>query len=355
MLEYIKAFLLAAAITAVLTPIAIKIAPKIGAMDVPKDERRMHSHPIPRFGGVGIFIGMLVAILVCVPSTEGLVGASQVRGFLAGAAVIVIVGLIDDLHGLKPKQKLLGQVLAAIVPCMFSVRIFAVSKVFAEGYFEFPDWFSIIITIIWIVGITNTINLIDGLDGLAAGVSCISCFAVAYTSYLAGRPETCELVLAIAGASFGFLLFNFHPAKIFMGDTGSMLLGYCLATMSLIGVSSTKGTVLFVSMIPIIILALPIFDTAFAIIRRVANHKPIMMADKGHLHHRIMALGIGQRRAVLALYCISAIMGFAGILWTMRMRLQALILAVIAATLIWVFLGVDPTEQKEEKAEEKEE
>ena len=355
MRDYLFAFFLAAAITVILTPIAIKLAPKIGAMDVPKDGRRMHDHPVPRFGGLGIFIGMLVAILICVPRTEGLLGAAQVKGFLAGAAVIVIVGIIDDLKGLSPKQKLIGQVLAAIVPCMFSVRIFAISNFFGEGYFEFPDWFSIIVTIIWIVGIINTINLIDGLDGLAAGVSLISCIAVAYTSYLAGRPETCELVLAIAGAAFGFLLFNFHPAKIFMGDAGSMLLGYCLATMSLIGVSSTKGTVLFVSLIPIIILALPIFDTAFAIVRRVANHKPITVGDKGHLHHRIMALGIGQRRAVIALYCISAIMGVAGILWTMRMRIQAIVLAVIGATLIWVFLGVDPSKPEKTELETDEE
>ncbi len=353
MLEFFKAFFLAAVITAILTPIAIKIAPKIGAMDVPKDERRMHNHPIPRLGGLEILIGMVAAILICVPQTEGQLGGTQVKGFLAGAVVIVIVGLIDDLHGLKPLQKMAGQIIAAIVPCMFSVRIFAITNIFGEGYIEFPEIVSIIITIIWIVAIINTINLIDGLDGLAAGVSIISCFAVAYTSFLAGRPETCELVLAIAGAAFGFLIYNFHPAKIFMGDAGSMLLGYSLATMSLIGVSSTKGTVLFVSLIPIIILALPIFDTVFAVIRRVANHKPIMKADKGHLHHRIMALGIGQRRAVIALYCISAIMGGAGILWTMRMRVQALILALIGATLIWVFLGVDPTKEVEESKEDK--
>lgn len=349
--DYIKIFLFAAAITAVLTPIAIKIAPKIGAMDIPKDERRMHSKPMPRFGGLGIFIGMAIAILVCVPKMEGVHGDRQVLGFLAGGAMIVVLGIIDDLKGLSAKVKLVGQIVCAIVPCLFSVRIFAISNIFKGGAIVFPEWFSIIVTVLWIVGITNTINLIDGLDGLAAGVSCISCIAVAYTSYLAGRPETCQLVLAIAGAAFGFLLFNFNPAKIFMGDAGSMLLGYSLATMSLIGVSSTKGTVLFVSFIPVIILALPIFDTAFAIIRRVANHKPIMSADKGHLHHRIMALGFSQKRAVLALYCITAIMGVAGILWTMRMRLEALVLAAIGATLIGVFLGINPENNNKDDEE----
>jgi len=341
-IQCLKAFLLAAIVTAALTPIAIKIAPKLGLMDVPKDGRRMHDKPIPRIGGICIFIGMLVAILAFVPRTEGTAGERQVIGFLVGAAMIVLLGIIDDFKSLPAKVKLLGQIICAIVPCFFSVRIFAISNFFSGGYFVFPKWFAVILTVFWIVGITNTINLIDGLDGLAAGVSCISCFAVAYTSYLAGRPETCQLVLAIAGAAFGFLIFNFHPAKVFMGDAGSMLLGYSLATMSLIGVSSTKGTVLFVSFIPLIILALPIFDTSFAILRRVANHKPIMSPDKGHLHHRIMALGFGQARAVLALYCISAIMGVAGILWTLHMRLEAIILAIIGATLIFVFLGIDP-------------
>ncbi len=344
MLVYFKAFFLAAVISAVLTPLAIKLAPKIGAMDIPKDGRRMHSRPVPRLGGICIFVGMAVSILVFVRRTEGLVGGSQLAGFLAGAAMIVLLGLVDDLRGMSAKLKLAGQIVCAIVPCIFSVRVFGISNFIQGGYFVFPLWFSVIVTILWIVGITNTINLIDGLDGLAAGVSCISCIAVAYTSYLAGRPETCQLVLAIAGAAFGFLIFNFHPAKIFMGDAGSMLLGYSLATMSLIGVSSTKGTVLFVSLIPLIILALPIFDTAFAIIRRVANHRPIMAADKGHLHHRIMAMGFGQPRTVMALYCISAIMGVAGILWTMRLRLEGLALAIIGITLIAVFLGIDPAE-----------
>ena len=342
MLAYYSAFFLAAIVTAILTPIAIKVAPKIGAMDIPKDERRMHNHPIPRFGGPAIFLGMLVSILIFVSGKET-VDKSQLAGFLAGAVLIVILGLIDDLHGMRARTKLVGQIICAIIPCMFSIRFYGISNVFKwgpEDYFVFPMWFSVIMTIFWIVGITNTINLIDGLDGLAAGVSCISCIAVAYTSYLAQRPETCQLVLAIAGAAFGFLLYNFHPAKIFMGDSGSMLLGYCLATMSLIGVSSTKGTVLFVSFIPIMILALPILDTSFAIVRRVANHRPIMSPDKGHIHHRLMAMGFGQRRTVIVLYCIAAIMGFAGVLWTLRLRPEGMLLAFIGIVLVWVFLGV---------------
>lgn len=342
MIQYFGSFFVAALITAILTPIAIRIAPRIGAMDVPKDERRMHDHPIPRFGGPGIFIGMLLSVLIFVSGHET-VDKSQLAGFLVGAAMIVVLGLIDDLHPMRARTKLLGQIICAIVPCMFSIRIYAISnylRIGDDAYFEFPFVISVIVTIFWIVGITNTINLIDGLDGLAAGVSCISCIAVAYTSYLAKRPETCTLVLAIAGAAFGFLLWNFHPAKIFMGDSGSMLLGYCLATMSLIGVSSTKGTVLFVSIIPLIILALPILDTSFAIVRRVANHRPIMSPDKGHIHHRLMAMGFGQRRTVIVLYCIAAIMGVAGILWTLHLRPQALILALIGCTLVWVFLGI---------------
>ena len=141
------------------TPVAIKIAPKIGAMDIPKDERRMHSKPMPRFGGLGIFIGMAIAILVCVPKMEGVHGDRQVLGFLAGGAMIVVLGIIDDLKGLSAKVKLVGQIVCAIVPCLFSVRIFAISNIFKGGAIVFPEWFSIIVTVLWIVGITNTINL----------------------------------------------------------------------------------------------------------------------------------------------------------------------------------------------------
>ncbi|MBQ8081942.1 MAG: undecaprenyl/decaprenyl-phosphate alpha-N-acetylglucosaminyl 1-phosphate transferase [Clostridia bacterium] len=262
------------------------------------------------------------------------------RGLLGGAALMLLLGIADDLKDIPPRLKLLGQILCACVAWFFTVRILGMANLFGGAYISFSPPVSLIVTVLWIVAITNTINLIDGLDGLAGGISCIAALTAAYTAYMTGNSRTSTLMLAIAGATFGFLLWNFYPAKIFMGDAGSMVLGYLLSTVSLIGDYPTKGTTLFATITPMLILALPIFDTVFAIIRRAANHQPIMKADKGHLHHRIMRMGFGQRRTVLALYSISAIMGMAGILWTIRRKLEAVVLAGIAAVLIVVFLGI---------------
>ena len=333
----ILSFVIALAVTGVLTPLAIVIAPKIGAMDIPKDERRMHKKPIPRFGGLGIYIGVAVSLLLFVPIGK------QHMGFIIGGGILVALGIVDDIRGIKPLVKLAGQIAAAALAACFDIKVIGVGKL------VFPVWFSIIITIAWIVGITNAINLIDGLDGLAAGVACISCLSVAYTCNIMNNPPIETTMLAMAGAVVGFLIYNFYPAKIFMGDAGSMFLGFGLATCSLMSETPTKGTTLFSIIIPLFILALPIFDTLFAIGRRVVNHKSIFAADKGHIHHRIMAMGFGQRRTVLALYSISAVMGIAGILWTRSLRLEALLLLLVAIALTTVFLGVGIVNKKTEE------
>ena len=340
MTKLLWVLLIAAAVTAAATPLAILIAPKIGAMDVPKDNRRMHKKPIPRFGGVAIFLGVLVGFLFIEPLSQ------QTRGLLVGAIMILILGVIDDLKDLPAKVKLAGQIVCACVAWYFTIRILGMANLFGGAYISFSPLVSLVVTVIWIVGITNTINLIDGLDGLAAGISCIAFLVIAYSSGLNALSRTCVLSIAIAGACIGFLVWNMYPAKIFMGDAGSQMLGYLLATVTLIGDYPTKGTTLFAAIVPIIILALPIFDTLFAIVRRAANHKPIMMADKGHLHHRIMGMGFGQRRTVLVLYSISAIMGVAGVLWTIHRRLESFALAGIAGILIIVFLGIGIVDKK---------
>ena len=348
MSNYLATFLTALLVTAVLTPVAIKIAPKIGAVDVPKDNRRMHKKPIPRFGGIAIYLGALVGFI-----RLGVWNA-QTIGLLVGSTCILLLGIYDDIKGLRPKVKLAGQIACAAILYFNTIQIRGMANVLPWGpwYIAFPKVIAFLVTVIWIVGITNTINLIDGLDGLAAGITCIACLSVAYTAYVTNREETCMLILGLAGATMGFLIWNFHPAKIFMGDAGSMLLGYLLASVSLIGDKPTKGTTLFATIIPILILALPIFDTAFAIIRRMANHKPVMQADKGHLHHRIMAMGFGQRRTVLALYSISTIMGVAGILWTLHVRLACGVLTATAGMLIFIFLGIGIVHEPEEKQED---
>ena len=356
--EYLYIFLIAALTTAVATPLAIRLAPRIGAMDVPKDDRRVHGRPVPRLGGLAIYLGIMTSFCRLLPWNE------QLFGIVLGGTLMLAIGIYDDIRNMDPRAKLAGQILCALVIFFFSVQIRGMTNIlpFGPRYLGFPLWVSLIVTVFWVVAITNTVNLVDGLDGLAAGIVCIACLSVAYTSAINGRMGTASIILAVAGATLGFLAFNFYPAKIFMGDGGSMLLGFLLASVSLAGDTPTKGTTLFATVVPVMILALPIFDTLFAIVRRMINKKPIMQADKGHLHHRIMAMGFGQRRTVLALYSISAIMGVAGILWSSDMRLEAMALFLVASCLIVIFLGIgivriDPGKSKDQKmmpAEEQE-
>lgn len=329
-------FFIAALVTAAFTPLVIRLAPRIGAMDIPCDGRRVHCRPIPRLGGLAIYAGIFVSFLRMLPWNE------QLFGIFCGGTLMFLLGVVDDIRCISPPVKLAGQIACALITFVFSVQIRGMMNLFPVGprYIAFPLWLSLAVTVFWIVGITNTINLIDGLDGLAAGIVCIACLTVAYTSVLRGRPETAGIILAVAGATMGFLVFNFYPAKIFMGDGGSMLLGFMLASVSLAGDTPTKGTTLFATVIPVMILALPIFDTLFAIARRMVNRQPIMQADRGHLHHRIMAMGFGQRRTVLALYSISIIAGVSGILWSSDMRLEAMALLLVAFSLIVIFLGI---------------
>ncbi len=328
--NYILIFLVAFVLALGLTPLAIRIAPKIGAIDIPKDNRRMHTKAMPRFGGIAIYIGTITAMMVFLPLNAKLLGV------IAGGTLIFIVGVIDDIRGMPAKVKLISQIVCAIILFQFSVRISFIGNPFGDGFFFFPWWLSLIVTIIWIVGITNTVNLIDGLDGLAAGIAFIASISISYTAYLTDRPEIALATLAIAGASLGFLPYNFNPAKIFMGDSGSLFLGFMLAGISVMG--PMKGATVIATVVPMFVLALPIFDTAFAIIRRLVNGRPIMEADKGHLHHRIMAVGLGQKRTVLTLYGISGIMGVAAILLSRGLLIESGILVLVAITLIVVFL-----------------
>jgi UDP-N-acetylmuramyl pentapeptide phosphotransferase/UDP-N-acetylglucosamine-1-phosphate transferase len=326
LLIFITAFLLAL----IFTPVAIKIAPKIGAVDIPKDNRRMHTKAMPRFGGMAIYIGTVASMLIFLPFS------TRLMGIIAGGTLIFIVGIIDDLKNLPAKLKLVCQIICALILFQFSVRISFIGNPFGEGYYFFPWIVSLLVTVIWIVGITNTINLIDGLDGLAGGVAVIASLSIAYIAFINGRTIDCMAMLAIAGGALGFLPFNFNPAKIFMGDGGALFLGFMLAGLSVI--SPMKSATMLATVVPVLVLGLPIFDTTFAILRRLINKRPIMEADKGHLHHRIMAAGLGQRRTVLTLYGISGIMGMAAILMSRDLFVESGLLIVIAATFIYVFI-----------------
>ncbi len=324
-------FLLAFVLSLAMTPVAIKIAPKIGAMDVPKDARRMHTKAMPRFGGLAIFVGTMVSTAVFLRGLD-----PRINGILIGGVLIYALGVVDDLKNLPAKVKFLGQTLIAVIMYTYGIKIEFITNFFGSGRSELGTAVCFIVTILWIVGITNTVNLIDGLDGLAAGTSAIASLCIAYVAYIHGMYLASGAMLALAGGALGFLPFNFYPAKIFMGDGGSLFLGFMLSTMSILG--PVKKATIFAVIIPVLVLGLPIFDTAFAIFRRVVNKRPIMEADKGHLHHRLMKLGYGQRRATLMLYGVSGIMGVAAVTFSRDLLVETAGLFAIAAMLIYIFL-----------------
>ena len=312
-------FLLAFIISFMGTPWTIKFAYKVGAIDVPKDDRRMHRNSMPKLGGIAVIAGFLISIiyLLFVMNIEGsinLFGPEQylhkLIGIFIGIIILAITGILDDIKTLKPYQKLLGQVLAAVAVVSFGLQIDQVNIPMLK-YVGLPREVSIILTIIWIVGITNAINLIDGLDGLSSGISVISAISLLIIFVLNGSPMIAILLItALAGALVGFIPFNFAPAKTFIGDTGSNFLGFSLSIISILGIAKTYTAVVIV--LPLIVLGLPIFDTIWAIVRRIVKTKSIkgvFKADNGHLHHRLVRRGFSQKQAVLILYGISAAFG----------------------------------------------
>ena len=305
------AALLASALVALLTtPVVRSLAFRVGAVDVPKDGRRMHDHPIPRMGGLAIFFGFMLSVLIFLPLTN------QLRGMLLGGVIIVILGIFDDIYALPAIPKFLIQIVAALIAALEGNVIEAVSNpnIFSSDPFWVLGWLSIPITVLWIVGITNAVNLIDGLDGLACGVSTISSMTLLVIALIVSEPETAVLTAALAGGCIGFLPYNLNPAKIFMGDTGSTFLGFILAVVSIQGLFKFYAIISFA--VPFLMLGLPIFDTCFAIIRRLAKGQSPMTPDRGHIHHRLIDMGFSQKQAVAMLYVISAILGLSAVVLT---------------------------------------
>ena len=353
------AFLLAFIVSFMATPYTIKLAHKIGAVDVPKDERRMHKKAMPKFGGPAVILGFLVStiyllIVMGMENTINLAGQEQygmkLIGMFLGICIITITCVIDDIKPIKPITKLSGQLVAAIVAVAFGIRIGDVDLAFFSTS-ELGEVFSAVLTVLWIVGVTNAINLIDGLDGLSSGISVISAISLLVIFVLNGSPlVSIILITALAGALVGFLPFNFAPAKTFIGDTGSNFLGYSLSIISILGMAKTYTMAVIV--LPLIVLGLPIFDTIWAIIRRLIKGKSIkaiFKADKGHLHHRIVAKGFSRKQAVLILYGLSATFGiFAVILLDSGIwKALSLLLMVIVA------IGLGYKNFQEEKSENK--
>ncbi|MFD1736812.1 glycosyltransferase family 4 protein [Bacillus salitolerans] len=286
-----------------LTPLVKRFALKIGATDKP-NKRKVHQKIMPRLGGLAIYLSFLIGFMILSPDNQ------DALPILVGATIIIITGFFDDLLEISPKWKLLGQLAAAAVVVIWGgIQVLFINLPFG-GYLEFGI-FSIPLTIIWIVGITNAINLIDGLDGLAAGVSSIVLLTISGMAVMMGDVFVASIGAIVLGSTIGFLVYNFHPAKIFMGDTGALFLGFMISVLSLLGF---KNVTVFSFIIPIIILGVPISDTFFAIIRRVVNKQPISAPDKSHLHHCLLNLGFTHRQTVLVIYAISAVFALSAVL-----------------------------------------
>lgn len=343
-MEYLITIMLSFIVAFSATPIAKKIAFKIGAVDIPKDDRRMHQKPIALLGGAAIVSGFVIAIVYNIFTSSSLFEPGQglwcpdLRGLLAGSAIILLMGVIDDIKHIKARYKLVFQLAAAIAVILISdTKISVITNPFSsEGYSVLSNYISYPLTILWIVGITNAINLIDGLDGLAAGVASISSLSLFFVSVLGvglvPDPYTSILTAAIAGAALGFLPFNFNPAKIFMGETGAAFLGFTLGVVSIQGTLKSYAVISIV--IPLLILGLPLFDTVFAIFRRLANGKAVMKGDRGHLHHRLIDMGLTQRQSVMVMYVASATLGLCAIVLVNKGILSAIILLISVSIFI---------------------
>ena len=329
MTRSIIALIIAVIVAYVATPLMMKLAKLVGAIDVPGDDRRVHKVPTPRLGGLAIFLGFMAGLLYLTDID------SRMFGVLIGAAIIVTLGFFDDIKPLPAKFKLVVQMIAAIIAIRSGVRINYVSNplYFILGgseFIKFGIW-SYPLTLFWIVGVTNAINLVDGLDGLAAGISTISATTLFVAALGTGRPFEALLAAILAASTLGFLPYNFNPAKIFMGDTGALFLGYMLSVISVMGV--LKGAAALSILVPIFAIGLPIFDTLFAMVRRTLSGKSMMEADKGHLHHKLLDAGMSQKQAVLTLYSISAILGFSAVA-LVEVTLKAAFVLVFAVFLL---------------------
>jgi UDP-GlcNAc:undecaprenyl-phosphate GlcNAc-1-phosphate transferase len=307
-------------------PFVRVLAFKIGAVDVPRDARRMHTSPIPRIGGLAIYFGFLVS-LFCFSTVIDM----KMIGILIGASLLVLLGILDDRKPIRALYKLIVQIVAAAIPVAMGLKIAFLTNIniFSGDASMNLGFLAIPVTVIWIVGLTNALNLLDGLDGLAAGVTAISSVCLMIVALFNESYEMLLPLAAIAGSTIGFLPYNLNPAKIFMGDTGALFLGYILATLSIDGFFKSYAAITFI--IPLIVLGLPLFDTSFAIIRRVAKGKPIMAPDRSHLHHRLVDAGFTQRQTVGILCAISGLLSLAAIVLITK-GVNRMLLMLVAST-----------------------
>ena len=336
------ALLCSAFISFTTTPLARVLAYKLGAIDTPKDARRIHKIPMPLMGGFAIFLAFSITVFAFCPLSK------EILGLLLGALIIVITGIFDDVYNLKPLVKLLFQIISAVVIVLSGTTFVDVSVFGAEIYFG--KSMEIFFTIFWIVAMTNAVNIIDGLDGLSCGISAISSLSILLASFFMKDTSFSAILLTaiLAGSCIGFLPFNFNPAKIFMGDTGSMFLGFTLAVISIQGVF--KATAIYAFWVPFIAFALPLTDTAFAFFRRLIHGKSPFSADRGHIHHKLIDMGFNQKQSVTILYATSAIFGISSILFAIGKPVGAAIIIFSAFAILilnWLCVSKNNETRKE--------
>ena len=315
-------------ISLTLTPFVRKLAFVVGAVDNP-NSRKVHEKKMPRLGGVAIFLAFAAGVVFFQP-----LGRSEI-GLLLGCALIVITGIIDDIWELPAKVKLAAQIGAAGVLVAFGVRVDFITDPLG-GLIHLNQW-AVPLTILWVIGVTNAVNLIDGLDGLAAGTSAIAAVVMAAVAFGEGQFAAAGLAVILACSVLGFLPFNFYPAKMFMGDSGSMFLGFTLGALAVEGL--TKGTTFISVFLPVIILGIPLLDTLFAVIRRYINHRPIFEPDREHLHHLFLEMGFSHRKTVLTIYGIDIFLGLSAVVLNILSTEQSIAALILLVTAIAV--GVD--------------
>ena len=322
------ALAVAAATSYLATPFVKKLAVKIGAVDVPKDNRRMHKVPIPRLGGLAIVIAFLLCTFLFVKLEK------QMQGILLGSIIILVVGVLDDCLALPALPKFIAQIAAGTIVVLHGCEIRYVTNPFSVVPFDL-GWLAGPVTVFWIVLMTNAVNFIDGLDGLAVGVSGISTATMLVIAMLLGEESVAVVLAALLGACIGFIPYNFNPAQIFMGDTGSTFLGFVLASISVQGLFKMYAVISF--MVPFLILGVPFFDVIFAVIRRLAKGQNPMTADRGHIHHRLIDMGLSQKQSVAIVYMLTGVLGLAAVLLANNTGTKAFIL--FAAVFVVAVLG----------------
>jgi UDP-GlcNAc:undecaprenyl-phosphate/decaprenyl-phosphate GlcNAc-1-phosphate transferase len=303
--DVVLGFAAAAGLVLALTPLVARLAPRIGAVDDKTDRPRVHDRPVPRIGGVAIVVAIVV------PAAVLLGDQSRYVGVLLGALAVAALGLVDDIRGIRPSTKMLGVVLVALVPVLgFDIRFEHVTLPLVGDHDL--GWLSIPVSILWIAALANLVNLIDGMDSLAAGIVAIAAASFALLAVSFGRTDAAVLAAILCGAALAFLRHNYHPAAIFMGDSGALPLGFLLATLAIDGVLKTAATIALVA--PLLVIAVPILDTSFVVAKRLKYRRPPWAADQNHFYHRFMRIGLSQRRTAAYLHAWAALLAAYAIL-----------------------------------------